>query len=90
MDHQPRHHGEEEQHQAEENPYREALKNPKALILKPTKLNSSVASLTVVVEGFLVRVTFGDHHGHDDELETRQHKHAAVLHVGQIFLSNDC
>lgn len=43
MDHQPRHHGEEEQHQAEENPYIEAKKK-KALILMPTKLDSWVAS----------------------------------------------
>lgn len=51
----------------------------------PIELNTLPASLTVEVEGFLVRVTFGDHHGHDDVLETGQQKHAAVLHVGQIF-----
>lgn len=34
-----------------------------------------------------MRVTFGDHHSHDDVLETRQNKHAAVLHVRQIFCS---
>lgn len=35
-----------------------------------------------------MRITFGDHHSHDDVLETRQNKHAAVLHVGQVFCSN--
>lgn len=34
-----------------------------------------------------MRVTFGDHHSQNDVLETRQNKHAAVLHVRQIFVS---
>lgn len=41
-----------------------------------------------MVDRFLVRVTFSDHHSHDDVLETRQNKHTAVLHVGQIFWSS--
>lgn len=46
--------------------------------------------LTIVVERFLVRVALGDHHSHDDVLETWQGKHTGVLHVGQIGFSGRC
>lgn len=49
---------------------------------RPTR--AEPGGLTVVVERFLVRVALGDHHGHEDVLESREVEHAGVLHVGQV------
>lgn len=60
---------------------------------RPPKLKSSsfgiwTCWLTVVVEGFLVGVTLGDHHWHDDVLETWYVKHTGVFEVWQIGCSD--
>lgn len=60
---------------------------------RPPKLKSSsfgiwTCWLTVVVEGFLVGVALGDHHRHDDVLETWYVKHTGVFEVWQIGCSD--
>lgn len=72
INHQPRHHGDEEQHQAEENPCgATGIQKCQYERRQSCTPGAPAGSLTVVVERFLVGVTFGDHHSHDDVLETR-------------------